>query len=214
MCLPARSSLRRRRPWRRRVGRARRLRRRAAASTWCTKRLRGLPSRTLSRCSAFGGSSLQERAPQEPPPARRHPLRSNGCTGPAFTKGRPRNHHQPGDTPCSQMAVHSMSDTRARVPEPKFPAGPAAPTVYAVPGAMVSPRPPASLGLAPSPRPGGLSGTLWRTAGRPGRGLSSRDPLRGRYRSGAQPDLVVNCLPQLCSTVLQDEPCRTAMDDP
>jgi hypothetical protein len=84
-----------------------------------------------------------------------------------------------------------MSDTRARVPEPEFPPGPAAPTACTVPGAMVFHR---QLRL---------SGTLWRTAGRPGRGLSSRDPLRGRYRSGAQPDLVVNCSPQssvaLCS---------------
>jgi hypothetical protein len=46
-----------------------------------------------------------------------------------------------------------MSDTRARVPEPEFPPGPAAPTACTVPGVLVAPRPPASLGLAPSPAP-------------------------------------------------------------
>jgi hypothetical protein len=36
--------------------------------------------------------------------------------GPAFMKGRPTNHHQPGDTLCNHVLVHPISDTRAPCP--------------------------------------------------------------------------------------------------
>jgi hypothetical protein len=119
--------------------------------------------------------------------------------GPTFTRGRPRNHDQPGDTPCNHVDVHPIADTRARVPEPVFPAGPAAPTACTVPGAMVSHGRPPVLGWH-LPRPLG-----------PGSALS---PFRfAAVTPGAQPALPVQYSPQSRSTVLQDERCRTAMDD-
>jgi hypothetical protein len=84
-----------------------------------------------------------------------------------------------------------MSDTRARVPAPKFPAGPAAPTVCAVPGAMESHGP------------------------RRFRGLAAVNPSgRGRQPcGGVQPPSAGNTRRRSARQLPQDERGRSAMDD-
>src|SRR5919106_2211822 len=51
-------------------------------------------------------------------------------SGPAFTRGRPRNHHQPGDTFAIEMVVHPMSDTRILCSEPEISGCVGDPTAY------------------------------------------------------------------------------------
>jgi hypothetical protein len=129
--------------------------------------------------------------------------------GPTFTRGRPRNHDQLGDTLCNHVLVHPIADTRARVPEPVFPPGPAAPTACTVPGAMVSHGRPPVLGWH-LPRPLARGAALGYTVANR-RPAGARAVLEGPsawlYRSGAQPDLVVNCSPQ-SSVALYSAPGR------